>query len=553
MAFISRPNSWVARDDSATTRLTYALQLNPAPLTVSISGRDPILGSLQFVVTNPAASPVSVTSVAFTIQVGTASSNLTPSTATIGTSVSNNTDWQVQSPGAPITSGPATYTLAPRTGSAAVINAGASVVVEIFDFPTVEDPGSTVITVKETISNTIALTSFQVTTFPSGFFFNSLIATAKTGSQLLPVAQVVAGATVTLIWNSSVVSLASFVIYYSSASQGQQTASPTDTGSWTSPPLTSDTVFTVVVTVSVADGEPLTAAMTTGISVQNPALIAASIAAGQAAISGDTALAGAISVSGPSTLAALTAVSAQITGDQGLTTPNATVQTQFNAPGKANIGSLDVAGPLAAAGPLNVAGDFVASGPAALTGGLSAAVGNVSLLSGIVQIEPGSYSPSTTDALVVGYCGAPETFDEMCIWRIYGATSVAYVRSMGGMVGAFSRDWKPWKFQNYGSFLLPVPKGYSFFIAADQSIHTRVDVPVLFWWIPFGKSPAPTRVGDAPAPQEPLDGVEQSSPPTASLVPELVDIFEALAEKPMPAPLRQRLTRVLAKITASGL
>jgi hypothetical protein len=279
MSFISRPNSWVSRDDAATTQLTYALQLNPAPLTVSISGRDPILGSLQFVVSNPTAYPISVNSVAFTIQVGTDSTDLTPTTATIGTSVNNNTDWQIVSPGSIITSGPATYTLQPQTAKSVVLNGGASVVVEIFDFPTVENPGNTTITVKETVDGKISFTSFLVTTFPAGFFFDNLIATAVSGSQLQPVAQVAAGSTVTLIWNSSVTNLASFIIYYSSASQGQQQASPSDTGSWTSPPLASDTVFTVMVTVSITGGEPLSAALSTTVSIQNPNLVANSLTA----------------------------------------------------------------------------------------------------------------------------------------------------------------------------------------------------------------------------------------------------------------------------------
>jgi len=279
MSFISRPNSWVSRDAAATTKLAYALQLNPAPLTVSISGRDPILGSLQFVVSNPTAYPISVNSVAFTIQVGTDSTDLTTTTATIGTSVSDSTNWQIESPGSVITSGPATYTLLPQTGKSVILNGGASVVVEIFDFPTVENPGNTTITVKETIDGAISFTSFQVTTFPAGFFFDNLIATAVSGSQLQPVAQVAADSTVTLLWNSSVTNLKSFIIYYSSASQGQQSASPSDTGSWTSPPLSSDTVFTVVVTVSIAGGEPLSAALSTTVSIQNPNLVANSLTA----------------------------------------------------------------------------------------------------------------------------------------------------------------------------------------------------------------------------------------------------------------------------------
>lgn len=279
MSFISRPNSWVSRDYAAITHLAYALQLNPAPLTVSISGRDPILGSLQFVVSNPTATPISVTAIAFTLQVGTDSTDLTPSTATIGTSVSDSTNWLIKPPGTIITSGSATYTLLPQTGSSVVLDGGASVVVEIFDFATVEDPGNTTVTIKEAIVGGTSFISFQVTTFPSGFFFNGLTATVASGSQMLPVAQVAAGSPITLFWNSSVVSLTSFVILYSSASQGQQKAAPSDTGTWISPPLASDTVFTVIVTVSVTGGEPLSAALSTTVSVQNPDLVANSLQA----------------------------------------------------------------------------------------------------------------------------------------------------------------------------------------------------------------------------------------------------------------------------------
>ena len=191
MSTLARPNSWVIQDGASTTQLTYALQLNPAPLTVSIAGRDPVLGSLQFVLTNSTASSVAVDSVEFTIQVGTATTDLTPSTANVNTSVSDSTNWQIQSPGT-ITNGPATYTLQPATGSSVSIPTGASVVVEIFDFPTVQNPGNSIITIKE-IAGAIGFTSFQVTTFPTGFYFNGLSATIPSGSELAPVAQVGAG------------------------------------------------------------------------------------------------------------------------------------------------------------------------------------------------------------------------------------------------------------------------------------------------------------------------------------------------------------------------
>lgn len=287
MSMHSRPNSWVAKDDAATTTLTYGLQVNPAPLTVSIAGESPVMGSLAFVVTNPTNSPVAVTSVSFSFSVGVATdgTNLTASTANVGTQVSDTVNWMIQSPGT-VTSGLATYTLKPQVGTSGSIAAHSSLVVQIFNFATVQNPGNTTLTVKEVIGQSSGFVNFQVTTFPTGFYFNSLAANVASGSLLTPVAQVAAGTPVTLTWNSSIVSLTSFQIYYSSASQGQQKASPTDTGEWLSPPLTSDTVFTVVVTVAIEGGAPLSASLATAVAVQNPALIAASITAGAATING---------------------------------------------------------------------------------------------------------------------------------------------------------------------------------------------------------------------------------------------------------------------------
>ncbi|MFZ1084367.1 MAG: hypothetical protein WAN35_05335 [Terracidiphilus sp.] len=291
MPYINRPNSWVSQDTAGTTQLAYALQLNPAPLTVSIDGRDPLHGSLEFVMTNTTASAISVSEVSFTIQVGTDGSNLTPSTENVVTSVSDRTNWDFSSPGK-ITSGPADFTLSPKTGSSVSVAAGASIIVEIIGFPTVENPGNTTITVRETTDST-GFTSFLVTTFPSGFYFNSLSATVANGSQLVPVAQVASGSTVTMIWNSSVAELVSFTIYYSDAAQGQQTATPSDIGIWTSPPISADTVFTIVLTVSIADASPLTAALSTSVTVQNPSLVATSLTAGMATVNGPLTVNGA--------------------------------------------------------------------------------------------------------------------------------------------------------------------------------------------------------------------------------------------------------------------
>ncbi|MEP1577705.1 MAG: hypothetical protein ABJJ87_01820, partial [Lentilitoribacter sp.] len=78
--------------------------------------------------------------------------------------------------------------------------------------------------------------------------------------------------------NSSVVDINSFEIHYSDSTKGQQTKKPTDTGTWITPAaLTSDTVFTVVVTTSAEGGQSLTAALSTAVSVRNPSLVAADV------------------------------------------------------------------------------------------------------------------------------------------------------------------------------------------------------------------------------------------------------------------------------------
>jgi hypothetical protein len=162
------------------------------------------------------------------------------------------------------------------------------VVVQISQIQTNPTPGNGTIIVKETVNSTIGIANFQITTFAPGFFFQDLAATVPSGSALVPVAQVLTGTAVTLVWNSSIVDVNAFTIYYSNASQGQQTATPTVPGEWTSPPLTCDSVFTVVVTLGEEEGQLLTASLSTAVAVQNPSLIAAGINTGVLSVS-DTA------------------------------------------------------------------------------------------------------------------------------------------------------------------------------------------------------------------------------------------------------------------------
>ncbi|HEY8036866.1 MAG TPA: hypothetical protein VIF37_14895 [Methylobacter sp.] len=278
MSSITKPVFRVPEDSTPTTQLSYTLQVSPSPITVSIPQEDPILASLEFVVTNLTGSSLLVRSITFTIQVGPGAS-LTPTTAGISTSVSDTTDWILTAPAAPVTCGSASYTLGPVCGSAISLAVGASVVVQISQIQTNFIPGNSTVEIKELIGSTptFAFTRFVVTTFPDSFYFNGLAAALSSDKNLIPVAQVDTGSTVTLTWNSSVVDISAFTIYYSNASLGQQKATPSDIGEWTSPSLSSDTVFTVVVKTSVQGGQPLTSSLSTTVSVRNPSLVAADV------------------------------------------------------------------------------------------------------------------------------------------------------------------------------------------------------------------------------------------------------------------------------------
>lgn len=358
MTHQSKPNSWVYQDAASSTLLSYALQINPAPFTVSIANENSVTGSLEFVVTNGTTSTVTVTSVTFTLAVGPTSDCITQTTGDISTSVNDSVNWNVVGPSSPVTNGPATYTLEPSSGNPYSLPAGASVVVQIFGFQTITTPGNSAINIKEITSANVGFNSFTVTTFPTGFYFKSLAATVQSGLSLIPIAQVNTGSTVTLTWSSSVVDTSAFTIYYSNAANGQQTAKPSDVGEWVSPALTCDTIFTVSVTMSADGGQPLTATMTTVVSVQNPSLVATAISTGTATISG-TASVGGLLNTGPITSSglissnsatvsgALSAGSASVSGalsSNSLNVSNGLTSASANVSGALIAGSANVSG-----------------------------------------------------------------------------------------------------------------------------------------------------------------------------------------------------------------
>jgi hypothetical protein len=543
MSMITRPNSWVASETGTSIQLTYGLQVNPAPITVSIPNQNPVLASLEFVLTNPTSKALSIQSVEFTIKVGPGAS-LTPSTDGIKTRVSDSVNWDVEPPQSRITDGNAVYKLQPATGTSVTLAGGASIVVQLFQIQTNTEPGNTKILIKETVVGSApAFTSFEVTTFPSGFYFNGLAATIRRGSELVPVAQVPAGSPVTLVWNSSVVDVVAFRIYFSDASHGQQQATPADIGEWTTQPLTSDTIFTVVVTVRVAGGEPLTASMSTAVSVQNPNLVAASIIASEATVNGQVkaesakitagltaknATVDSLGVgtptpenllqvgSGTSTIlrARVNAVIASETQHAGIaiaqknTPPKDSVNVLLQASGAGGYIGTTSNHPLVLRtsdadrvsidkdGNVSMSGTLTANS-ATVTSAFKATGSSSVFKSGMVPLTPGQGAwkiyKTFTDGFVIGYVGFPNSVTDGCMcWAWYGDTKGLSFATTGGNVGFFGRSWSKQMAHNPNMLMVPVAMGDSFGIQIQQgTTDQQSNAPYWFFWVPLGNAPAP--------------------------------------------------------------
>lgn len=482
MTHQTKPNSWVFQDSDSTTQLSYALQINPAPFTVSIPDMPPVTGSLEFVITNPTNSAVNVTSVAFTLTVGSDSDCITQSTSGVLTSVDDTTNWTFTGPPSPITNGSATYLLTPKSGSPYPLPAGASVVVQIFGFQTMPVPGNSTLDIKELIvSLPPAYCSFIVSTFPTGFYFNGLAASVVNGSSLIPVAQVNTGSSVTLSWNSSVVDTSAFTIYYSNAANGQQTEHPADIGEWVSPPLSSDTVFTVAVTISAEGGQPLTASMTTAVSVQNPSLVAAGITTGTATVTGAASIGGTLTAHG------ITATGATVNGTlatDALSANSATISGSLNTSGLSastvTISGNTSAQNVSAGGTLTVAGVSTFNGEAV-------AGSTVSMMQSWVTINMEHTYTADTDGFVVGVVGYPPESYTLCGTQIGGYLNGGCMMVATGGNLVFSNGQS--NFNSWGSpncLTMPVPKGSTFMLHVVNG--GDINAPTYGYWIPLGKS-----------------------------------------------------------------
>jgi hypothetical protein len=563
---ISNPNAWVSVDADQTTQLTYGARVDPSPLTVSVEGRDPRTGSLEVLLSNPTPGPLAVGSVRFTIVVGKPGSDgvpLTPSTADMHATVSDTTNWALSGPPPvpPISTGTVAYVLGPKTGKTVSLAAGASVSIQIYGFVTVPDPSTSTIAVKETIAGSgPQFTSIDVSTFPAGFYFDSLAATIPSGNALVPVAQVGKGGTTTLTWNSSVVDTENVAIFYSSATLGQQgPVTPSALGRWASPPLNDDTVFVVTVSAHQAGAQPLTASLAASVAVLNPDLVASSVTAGQATINGTT------KVTGPLTAAGVTASGLTVNGNATATTAtvngalgadSATVQHNLTAASATVTGKLGAgdfqSGSATVTGSLG-AGSITAASITA-TGAFRATGASVSLFSGTQRIPPAQYL-ARTDGFVMGWVAWPPTSQPGCVGYVSGATQGLEVYATGGNLGAFGPGWSKYQAANGNTFLLPVVNGTNWKCNAWQTGEglKQADAPTALFWIPLGTAAAGQatyeRIGDV---TDELPDMPEPTPrpqdDRQAAIDGLVDVLEPLFAKPLDHETRGRLARAVARI-----
>ncbi|MDQ3934192.1 MAG: polymer-forming cytoskeletal protein [Actinomycetota bacterium] len=557
MGVISRPNSWVAVDSDPTTMLAYAPRVDPAPLTVSVPGRDPTMGSLIVVITNDTPEDVAVASVVFTVVVGKPSqegSPLMPTTKSVKTLVSDTTTWSFNGPANPVTSGTADFTLAPASGGSAMLRAGKSVYVQVYDFQTVEVPSTSHVIVAETIAKVDPqYTGFSISTFPDGFYFDSLIPTVQRGSALVPAAQVANGTPVTLTWNSSVVDVKNQTVFWSSATTGQRQDTPTTLGEWTVPataPLTSDTVFAVVVTAQDVGGEPLTAALLTSVAVQSPDLVARSVTADTATVKGTQSIGGALDAKG------ITATGVTVNGN--LTASSANVNGAVTANGVTVNGTL-VAGAATLNGALTapsatVNGTLQASslrtGNTAVTGLLTVRGGGVSAIAGMQGIGTGTHQ-ANTDGFAIGVVGWPSSTSPGCVGYAAGQSGGMTVYATGGNLGAFGPLWSDYQASNGNSFVLPVASGAQYVLNGWQCGGglQQASAPIWFYWVPLGTAasgvPSTVRIGD---PSDDLKPPEPPGPKAADGAHEVVDrLLPFLAREP-DAKEREELVDALRRL-----
>jgi hypothetical protein len=532
----TRPNP---RLDAAvgTTTLVYALETDPSPLTASLSTADPVRATLLLIVTNPLPTPVSVSEIGLTLQMGTEASELGLTTDKVVPIPSDQVNWVGTSPSSTVTEGAATWIMGPATGDSVILPAGASLTVTLPDIEVNAAVGTSELEIVEKLDDgTTGQTSFGITKTPYGFYFDSLVANTRNGSVLTPVAQVTNGTSVVLTWNGSILEASAYTVLYATNLE-QQTGVVTAAGQWTSPALVRDTVFVVQVAVSSTADESLTFTLVTSVAVAQPDLIAQSVSAvtlgatgavsaGTLDVAGAATVFGTLSVTGsaPRGAAAATRLPSAA-GDAGVmgapqsfqgVEPRSVAET-LPAPGEAAPSSLVLSSePVNAPAPGTVSADTVVVNSVFELG----AAGTSSSF-GMAQPLTSAAYQTTSDGFVVGWATKPvQTPFNYALFNVDvtfpGAAAPLTIPSFATVAesntGTHSLS---------SSFCVPIPKGTTIGFASAGSGET-----LAAYFIPFGPGGTATNVSGG----ETLAGLASEPERESRRVPRILDEIRQVAE-----------------------
>lgn len=557
--FSTISNRWVRVQSNSTTTLSYSPQVNPSPLVASMPGVDPVVAWLEIVITNQSGRDLQVSEIDFNIMVGGAGS-LTPTTAGIGCALGGSDGtWSITPPSSIITSGKATYSVTPVQGKSAPLRDRASLVVQIYNIQTNTVPGITTVEIVENIdSQPQGDGSFELTTFPSGFYFDSLSVNVPNLASWIPVAQVPFNTKVRLYWNASASDVKAVTVLQSTL-DGQKSFPTDKLGEWdTMNPLQTDTVFTVqLVTTATPGGVPLVASLTTTVAVHKPVLAATSITVDGTSNLGGAVTAPSIAVSDVTASRSIATADLSSTGAatfKGGAVNVGTLSTDIlKTSASAQIGStMSVAalatlfGGLSVTGPSTLTGSLDVTGTVKFPGSLEPA-GSVAIFSKVRTIAPAVYK-APSDALVMGYCSSPGVDNKACVSYVTGSTDGMKVTAVGGNIGGFKSNWDKVQSPNHGSFLMPVRRGAEFTISTENHKDNEVNAPTVFYWIPLGADVAPQWLRNA-EPQLIPTRVRRVADSKRNLIGELADIIEALAGRPIPDSVRTRFRELLVRLT----
>lgn len=440
------------------TLLTYVIQPYPSPLTAmapQAPTNSPIElppQSLVFLITNQSGNTVSIDEIQISIPTGSTSSELTNYADLIVPTFDGGATSMVLQP---VTdSNPIVFTISGATHGGVSIANNDSMMLQLAGIVTNIASGTVTVDITETSSSGQVPVAFPVPIFPFAFYFANLLAyDAQSG---LPTAQIDSGQSVTLQWDTSVGELpnTTFTVYYSTqsgpASSNEWPAQPvTEFDNWTSPSLTSDTVFTVVAAISQLQGPDLYLSLSTSVAVTDPDITV-----------NDLTVNGTLTVDGP--------------------------EVTFND--------------LILNGTLTVDGSASIQGAATLSGGVTMTAGTVSALQGAQTLLAdtlisGNLFYNTyvagTDGFVIGSVSPPPGWfdnpwptDAMLTGWMQAANSTGANAYATGGVLLSSPSWAAGV---QDSLTLPICNGEQFTIWQNYFTEGGQSPPLMYWWfIPSG-------------------------------------------------------------------